>query len=298
MAAGAWFAAGAIISAAGSLIGGSKAASAARDQAQAQNEAAYRQLDYDNQRWEMDKERIVANRDQSIKVIEARMRNEKRIATWNDASAAQRYNYDLMIRNRDQASLNEQFWRSDKIYDLQTDLNDLAYRAGVDDSLNELKEIHAEQAFDAQEQYIEHLKEEGKLRATGLNGRSVTKVGQVTLADFGRSMAVLNASLKSAGRNTRSALEELSRDKTSADLAAYAQKMLDPGILPLPIKPFKSALAEHVMPRELTESDFGPAPVLGAIASPSAAANQVWGATISSVAGSIGKGFSGYGSTL
>ena len=33
----------------------------------------------------------------------------------------------------------------------------------------------------------------------------------------------------------------------------------------------------------------GPAPVLGAMASPSAAANQVWGSTISGIAGSFGN---------
>ena len=86
-----------------------------------------------------------------------------------------------------------------------------------------------------------------------------------------------------------SVLKEIVRDEESADLAAYAQKMLDPGVLPTPIVPFKTPMAEFVYPRVLGEFDFGPRPVLGGYMSPSAAANQVWGATISGIAGSMGN---------
>ena len=65
--------------------------------------------------------------------------------------------------------------------------------------------------------------------------------------------------------------------------------MLDPGVLPEPIKPFATPMAEFLYPREIGEYDFGPEPVAGAYASPSAAANQVWGATISSIAGQVGN---------
>ena len=100
---------------------------------------------------------------------------------------------------------------------------------------------------------------------------------------------MLDEGLAAAGRNTRSVLEEISRDKSSADLAAWAQKMLDPGQLPEPIKPFATPMAEFLYPREIGEYDFGSEPVAGAYASPSAAANQVWGATISSIAGTVGS---------
>ena len=65
--------------------------------------------------------------------------------------------------------------------------------------------------------------------------------------------------------------------------------MLDPGVLPTPIVPFATPMAEFVYPRTLGEFDFGPKPVLGAYMSPSAAANQVWGATISGIAGTMGS---------
>ena len=107
-------------------------------------------------------------------------------------------------------------------------------------------------------------------------------------------MAQINESLSAAGRNTRSVIEEISRDYASADLAAYAAKMLDPGVLPEPIVPFKTPMAEFLYPREIGEYDFGPRPVAGAYASPSAAANQAWGATISGISGTIGTAASSY----
>ena len=114
------------------------------------------------------------------------------------------------------------------------------------------------------------------------------------MADYGRQVAMINESLESAGRNTRAVLKEIKRDKFSADLAAYAQKMLHPGELPEPIVPFATPMAEFMYPREVLEADYGPAPVLGATMSPSAAHSQVWGTGIAGIAGqalSIGSSF-------
>ena len=92
--------AGAAISTIGGLIGGSKSSSAAKAQARAQNEAAQRQLAYDKKAWEMGKEKLGANRDHLIKEIQAKERNERRIANFKDASNIAKYNYDMQIRNR------------------------------------------------------------------------------------------------------------------------------------------------------------------------------------------------------
>lgn len=86
----------------------------------------------------------------------------------------------------------------------------------------------------------------------------------------------------------RVVLEEISQDKVSADLAAFAQKMLPPGTLPMPLVPLATPRTEFQMPREIGAFDFGPEPVKGAYASPSAAANKVWGAAMPSVAANVG----------
>ena len=71
---------GAAISTVGSFIGGSKAAGAARDQARLNNEASQRALGYDLERWEMDKQKILADRDFAVETIETQARNEGKVA--------------------------------------------------------------------------------------------------------------------------------------------------------------------------------------------------------------------------
>ena len=239
----------------------------------------------------MDAHRLVANRDHTITTIEAAARNENRLAQWKDASNAQKYLYDLQIRNQQQKSNEKQYERSLKLYNTQMSLNAVAAQAAQDDELRKLDEIQDEASFSRQEAGLEALRAEGKFRAKGIEGRSAAKVQQDIKADYGRQMAMLNASVDSAGLETRSVLKEIARDKASADLSAYANKMLDPGVLPMPLVPFKTPKTEFVLPRELGEYDFGPEPVLGAYTSPNAAANQVWGQVLPSIASSAANMF-------
>lgn len=279
---------GGAVSFVGSIFGGNKAANAAREQARLANEAAERRLWYNTELWEMDAHRLVANRQQTVDTIEAAARNEGRLAQWKDASNAQKFIYDLQIRNREQASNEAQFKRSTQIFNTQMSLNAIAAASAEDDELRKLDEIQDEASFSRQEAGLEALRAEGKLRARGIEGRSVAKARQDIKADYGRQMAMLNASMDSAGQETRSVLKEIARDKASADLSAYANKMLDPGVLPMPMVPFKTPRTEFILPRELGEYDFGPEPVLGAYTSPNAAASQVWGQVLPSIASSAG----------
>lgn len=289
-----WPAVGAGISVVGGIIGGNRAASAARTQAEMQNEATARRYEYDTQKWQLDKESIIANRNFAMQEIAAKERNENRLADYTDAMNARRYNRDLQIRNAEQASNEAQYERSEEIYTTQLGLNEASAQTAYESAQRQLEEIHTEQAFDKQEAYLEALMTEGALRAKGVSGRSAMKGYQVTAADFGRQIGQLNEAFSSAGRNARAVFKEIATDKASADLAAYASRMLEPGELPMPIQPLKTVRAEFVYPRALGEFDFGPRPVLGAMASPSAAANRVWGSTISGIAGSVGSALSAY----
>ena len=58
-----------------------------------------------------------------------------------------------------------------------------------------------------------------------------------------------------------------------------------------PIKIPKQPVPEFTLPRVLQDYDFGPQPLKGAIMWPSAASAQVWGTTISSIAGTVGGMF-------
>ena len=283
---GGWIAAG--VSVVGSIFGGKKSSDAARDQAEAQNDAARRQLEYDKELYHMNIDKIHADRDYALQTTEINARNEGRLAEWQDASNLQKYNYDMMIRNREQTSLNQQYLKSDDLYRKQITMNALTEKAGRADEMRKLAEIKAEAAFEFQDMQIKRIQEEGKLRAMGVSGRSIAKAYQASEADLGAKLAMMDESLAGAQRSSRAILEEMSRDKTSEDLAAYASKMLAPGTLPTPIVPFQTPIADYLAPREISPFDYGPEPVLGAMMSPSAAANQAWGAAISGIAGTAG----------
>ena len=279
---------GSAIAGAGAIYGGSQAASAASSQAEAQNKATMARYQYDIEMWGMKKSQLQAQRQESVDRIMAEARNEGLIRAYKDNANQQQYDYSLQIRDAQQASNIAAFTRSEGIYNDTVDLNRLSAKSAMDSEILKLQELSDQQAFDRNETYIESIMAEGKMRARGVSGRSAAKGVQVTLADYGRQMEMLDATLDSAGRNTRDVLNEIIRDKTSADLVAYASKMLDPGELPMPIEAEPIPVAEISLPRVLGEYDFGPQPVMGAFASPQAAAAQVWGSTIASVAGSIG----------
>ena len=286
---------GGAISVAGSLIGGSRAASAAAEQAEKQNEATIRRFEYDTAKYDMDKQQIRSNRNFAVQEILAKQRNENRVADFRDAQAAQQYDYNLAIRNSQQASSDAQYERSEEIYGTQMDLNVKSAQTAAENEARSLEEIHTERAFNLQTAQLDALVQEGKLRARGVSGRTAMKGYQATAADYGRQAAQLDEAFSAAGRNSRAVLQEIATDKASADLAAYAQRMLDPGDLPMPLQPMATPRAEFILPRALGEFDFGPEPVMGAISSPSAAASRVWGSTISGIAGSIGSSLTSYG---
>jgi len=282
-----WAAAGAIASVGIGLWGANKSADAARAQAEAQNRAMDRQYEYDTAAWGMSKQKLVADRQYAVDQIMAQARNEGKIASFKDATNAEQYNYNLTIRNREQQSLNEQYTRSDQLYNSQLSLNAMSAKAGSEDEINRHRDAVIENNLNARDAELAALEAEGKMRASGASGRGIKKGIQATLADYGRQLDMLDLTIASSGRAARAALDEIARDQTAADLAAYAQKMLAPGDLPMPIVPFATPMSEFVLPRALEEYDYGPAPVRGAMADPNAAASRAWGVGMTSVAGSV-----------
>jgi len=268
--------------------GSQKAARAAREQAEASNEAVDARFAYDIDMWEMKKQQMQAKRSETIEAIEVAARNEGKQREYKDAAALKQYNYNLQIRNRQQESNQAAYKRSDDIFWNQVNLNDMAAKASSDSELVKLEENYDEAAFERNEAYLNNLLAEGQMRARIGSGRSGVKGLQTVYAEFGRDMEILEATSDSFARNTRAVLEEIKRDKTSANLVAYANKMLDPGVLPMPLRPDPIPVAEYTLPRAWQDYDFGPKPIRGAISDPGAAADMVWGNAMTSIAGSIG----------
>ena len=139
----------------GGLWGMKKSSDSAKDAANAQNEAMERQYQYDMELHKMNSEKIVADRQAAVDAITLQAENEGRIADYKDASNLRNYNYNLQIRNREQESLNQQYLKSDVLYDSQITLNTLSAKTAQDNELRKLEDIEAEAAFDAEEARID-----------------------------------------------------------------------------------------------------------------------------------------------
>ena len=286
---------GAAVSIGGSIIGGNRAARGAAAEAEAQMKATRAQYQYDLDLWDAKKKQLQANRQQTIDEILTKNRNLGKERAYQDVANEKKYNMELQIRNKQQQDAELRYKRSEDIFTEQLDLNSVTAKAAMDSQIWELQESAAEQRFTAQELYLEQLQAEGTLRNTTTGGRSAKKGYQTTFADYGRQMAMLNATLDSDTRGTRAMLKEIMRDKSSANLSAFAAKMLDPGVLPMPIKAEQMPIPEFELPRAFSEFDFGPQPVMGVMADPGAAADRVWGSTISDIGGTLGGFAKGFG---
>ena len=274
-----------IIAAGVGLYGAKKQSDAAKDAQNTRNEATNAQYKYDVEAWQMQKDAAIAKRDYAVKEIEMKAEAEGRLAAYKDATAARQYNYNLQIRNSQQDANDRMFQKSEDIYSFQTSLNAMNEKAARMDERRQLKEIEAENRYEKNEVFLDALLAEGAIRARGVTGRSADKARSVSTLKAGVALTQLSSSLENATVASNSAIRAIGRERSIADLNAYASKMLDPGELPMPIAPLATPQAQFMYPRVFQDYDFGPQPIQGAMISPSAAAAQVWGTSIMSLAG-------------
>ena len=274
-----------IVGAAVGIYGANKQANAAKDAQQERNNATEAQYQYNKERWAMDKEKMLADREFKVKEIEERARQEGQLAGFKDASAARQYNYQLQIRNKQQDTNERMYAKSNAIFQSQLGLNALQERSARMDERQSLEEIKAEKRYEKNTAYLDGIIAEGEIRARGQMGRSVQKARSVQTLKTATALTLLDLSLQNATTASESAIRNIKQDRTVADLNAYATKMLDPGVLPMPVQPLPTPMSTFMYPRVYEDYDFGPEPVRGAMISPSSASAQVWGSSISSLAG-------------
>ena len=278
-----------IIAAGVGLYGAKKQSDAAKSAQNTRNEATQAQYRYDTEAWQMQKDAAIAKRDYAVKEVEMKAEAEGRLAAYKDATAARQYNYNLQIRNQQQDANDRMFQKSEDIYSFQTSLNAMNEKAARMDERRQLKEIEAENRYEKNEVFLDALLAEGAIRARGVTGRSADKARSVSTLKAGVALTQLSDSLENATVASNSALRAIGRERSIADLNAYASKMLDPGELPMPIAPLATPQAQFMYPRVFQDYDFGPQPIQGAMISPSAAAAQVWGTSIGSLAGAASQ---------
>ena len=273
------------------IFGGNKQAQATEEMIRLQKEAEKKQYQYDLDSYNAAKQSAISKRDYAIKEIELRAKNEGKIAQFKDAMNQASYNYNMQIRNQQQDLNDRMYAKSEDVYDKQLSINAANEKAAKMDERRKLREIETEKRYDQQDVYLEALEAEGAIRARGQSGRSVDKAASVAALKASTALSLLDLSLDNATVAAQSAIRDIGRERVIKDINAYAAKMLDPGKLPEPIAPIATPQAEFLYPKVFEDYDFGPPPVEGTRFSPSAAANQVWGTTISSIAGSVGDFF-------
>ena len=274
-----------------SFFGGKQQADAAKEMAELQNKAMEEQYKYDLDAYNAAKQSAISKRDHAVREIELRAKNEGKIAAHKDAMNQASYNYNMQIRNQQQGLNDRMYAKSEDIYDKQLSINAANEKAAKMDERRKLREIETEKRYDQQDVYLETLEAEGAIRARGQSGRSVDKRSSMNALKSSQALALLDLSLDNATIAAQSAIRDIGKERVIKDINAYAAKMLDPGELPAPIAPIATPQAEFLYPPVYEDYDFGPAPVKGARTSPSAAAQKVWGTTISSVAGTVGSFF-------
>ena len=275
---------GALVGGALGLYGAKKSSDAAKDAARTQNEATESQYQYDMQAWEMQKQAAIADREFAVQEIQAKAEQEGQIAAYKDATNLRTYNYNLQIRDMEQDTNERMYEKSDNVYLGQTTMNRLEEQAALNDEQRKLKEIRAEKLYEENDEYLDYLIAEGEIRSRGQTGRSVDKARSTKMLEFGTKLNLLDLALNNATAESESAYNAISRGRVVSDLNAYASKMLDPGILPTPVQPLPTPQAVYQYPRVFEDYDFGPQPIRGAMASPSAAATRVWGTSLTSLA--------------
>ena len=283
-----------IVGAAVGIYGANKQANAQRDAQQSRNDATAAQYEYDKEKWAMDKQQMLANREFKVREIEERARAEGELAGFKDASAARQYNYQLQIRDKQQDTNERMYAKSNAIFQSQLGLNALQERSARMDERQQLEEIKAEKRYEKNTAYLDGIIAEGEIRARGQMGRSVAKARSVQTLKTATALTLLDLSLQNATTASESAIRNIKQDRTVADLNAFASKMLDPGVLPMPVQPLPTPMAQFMYPRTYEDYDFGPEPIQGAMISPNSAAAQVWGSSITSLAGAASQIVSGF----
>lgn len=239
--------ASAVTGIAGGIFGASQADSSNKAAKKAQKQAernAERQADitneYNKKVFEAEKKNYFAQREYQYDTAMQQWRYNQNIQDYNERQAARQY---------DQSTIN---------YVDQLKFNNVAAAQAYESEQAALNEIMSQQAFQGEGLYIDRLQSQGKA-ALLQAGNSRSKAMQSTLGEFGRNMAVLDASLTSAVTQTGRNMRDISTRRYSADMNAKAQVMLRPEQLPMIPQPTQAPERIFVEPAEVIPGAVPPA---------------------------------------
>lgn len=210
-------------------IGLNLAGGAAKDRAA--QEAVARQYKSDIRNWRYQNREMMRRYRYDKTALDILKENTETELSYKEATARREYGYQLAIQAYEQRNAERQWQQSEKIYKQQLSFNNVAAARAYESERRKLDEIKVGQAFQAQDMLVESLQEQGKA-ALMQSGRSAGKGMQVSLASYGRNVAILEESLKSAQKQHISNLQKIDLEKLGSDLAAEAARMIKPERLP------------------------------------------------------------------
>ena len=240
----------ALVSAGLNLLGGMSSRNSAKKAKNAE-EAFLRKKyeEYDLPMWEMNKDKLIAQRDEIIRSIQLQQRNEKKRAEFQDKNNLRNYQHSLKIR--------EMKYENDVMLKRRSDFfTDKAIQSGIAQQQQEEFQTHQQYAFENEENIVASIIANGEAAVKSQSGKSSVKALQSMIADEGRQMAIMTENIINARKDGRARLNDFL-------IQQEAGRMLEPSKGIAPLKPLETPLSEYELPRALEEFDFGPQPIQG-----------------------------------
>jgi hypothetical protein len=231
-------------------------------QQQKQNRINERQINRDNKYndalWEFENSQGQRQADWAKQDARTQYNNLVSQSRYADSIDKAQWDYSNKMLTFDYNNQVRQFAKSEQNYKKQLSFNNLAAAQAYESEQNARMEISIADSFQRQDLAIDQLQDAGAVKARGAAGRSVQKAVQTTLAAYGRNMAKMDESLKSADRQHALNLRSIDLKKLEADLAADAARLLKPMMPPQMPPPQARPLPELNLPMDWVKTPKPP----------------------------------------
>lgn len=240
------------ISAATSIVGGIFGASSAA----AANREAEKAAEEQQERLE---EIARATNKYNKKKFEVDKENYRKQADYNFETALTNWKYQTQIRALQEKTDAQKYMMNVQNSENQLTFNRIAEEQGLSREQLSVEDARTEYAFQRQDLLVAQLEAAGKA-SLGQAGRSRAKNIQSNIAQIGRDIAVLDASLTGEIKQSNLNMFDIRLGKYAADARVEAARMIRPEKLPdipAPVKPPEPTWLE---PMKVIPGMVGPAP--------------------------------------
>lgn len=173
------------------------------------------------------------------KEFDVKVLNREATASYNWETALQKHDYSLKIRDYEMTQANKAYEADQERVRGQKISNAFGVMQGVESEQRALEDVRIGNAFEQQDAMVAQLRSAGSA-ALGQAGKSTQRGINSTIAELGREIAVMDASLNSAITDTNMNLMSINAEYYFANRNLDATAMIKPEALPdipEPIKP-------------------------------------------------------------